>query len=68
MYEGSTAGYGYQGSDLGDGQTSGPPRHDPQWAEVRNQALERMLKMNSAHAMHAWERRRSVSPIGNTRA
>ena len=68
MYEGSTTGYGNQGVgldvDAGDSTPVGQRRHDPQWAEVRNQALERMLKMNAAHAMHAWERRRSVSPIG----
>lgn len=39
------------------------PAHDPQWAEVRNQALERLQKMNANHAMHAWERRRAVNAI-----
>ena len=38
--------------------------HDPLWVEVRNQALERMQKMNANHAMHAWERRRAVNAIG----
>jgi hypothetical protein len=76
VYEGSTTGHGqvaghaYSDSRGRHPQSPPPPpppalqRHDPQWAEVRNQALERMLKMNSAHAMHAWERRRSVSPLG----
>jgi hypothetical protein len=63
LYEGSARGSGYRSADIREGPRA-DRRHDPQWAEVRNQALERMLKMNAAHAMHAWERRRSVSPIG----
>jgi hypothetical protein len=44
-------------------QPTGPPGHDPVMAEIRNQVIDRMHKMNFMHAMHAWERRRST-PIG----
>jgi hypothetical protein len=39
------------------------PDHHPQWAEIRNQALDRMQQMNAQHGFWAWERRRS-QPIG----
>jgi hypothetical protein len=70
VYESTTTGPGYSYSESYPAYPPPAPTpvltqpHDPQWAEVRNQALERMLKMNSAHAMHAWERRGSPSPIG----
>lgn len=37
--------------------------HDPTAAQVRNAAATRLQFMNSMHAVHAWERRRS-KPIG----
>jgi hypothetical protein len=40
-----------------------PETHDPTAAQVRNAAATRLQFMNSMHAVHAWERRRS-KPIG----
>lgn len=70
VYESTTTSQGYPYSERYPANPSPMPvpapfaAHDPQWAEVRNQALERMVKMNAAHAQHAWERRGSSSRIG----
>lgn len=44
---------------VADGGGPGAPRHDPVAASVRNQVVDRMVRMSRNHATHAWENRRS---------
>jgi hypothetical protein len=37
--------------------------HDPTAADLRNQVIERLRRMNAKHSFHAWERRNS-DPLG----
>lgn len=52
--------FGFMSYHPGHGPPHGPagPVHDPVAASIRNQVVDRLLRMNVKHAWHAWAKRR----------